>query len=263
MRLLETASIPLDEYVTFALHLAQLARACLHSIDQSVDLEIKEDASPVTDRDRAIELRLRQEIVKSWPSHGVVGEEFGATGDDRDWVWILDPIDGTRQFVAGLPNFGTLIALAWCGQPVIGVVTHPWIDLTCLGVVNQRTTINGCPVSCDPVTDLSQSIVCLSDPDAYDDATLQGFQSVREQSHFNVYDGGCIGYTALAQGRVHVALNGPNLECFDIAALVPIVQGAGGCISDWEGRPVDSTSRGAIVATSSWGLHEQVLRHLT
>lgn len=248
----------LDDLAGFAEHLAGIARSA--AADQTaISFNIKTDGSPVTAIDRAVETALRAEINARYPEHGIVGEEFGAERSDRDWVWILDPIDGTRQFTAGLPNFGTLIALCFQNVPVIGVIAHPWTGLTCIGVAGQGTRINGARVKATDATELGAVIACLSDPDAFDDATRPGFEALRAASLWNVYDGGCLGYAAMARGQIGIALNGPNLEPFDIAALIPVIEGAGGMISDWQGNPLDATSEGAIVASANAVLHDHVL----
>jgi fructose-1,6-bisphosphatase/inositol monophosphatase family enzyme len=131
--------------------------------------------------------------------------------------------------------------------------------MTCIGIAGKGTRINGAPVRASTETDPSQVIACLSDPDAFDETTEPGMQALRAASRWNVYDGGCIGHAALASGHVGVALSGSNLEPFDIAALVPVVEGAGGVISDWRGGGLDATSEGAIVATANPALHGKVL----
>ncbi len=247
-----------SKYVDLAERLAARSREML-TTDRDRGFEFKSDGSPVTALDRRVEAALRAEIATAAPDHGIIGEEEGPEHADRDWVWILDPIDGTRQFAAGLPNFGTLIALCHHQRPVIGVIAHPWNGMLCLGVAGRPTMIDGVRVRTAELTLPGDAIACLSDPDAFDDTTRPGFDAVRAASLWNVYDGGCLGYAALAAGRLGIALNGPNLEPFDIAALIPIIEGAGGVISDWAGGKLDATSQGAIVATASPALHERVL----
>ena len=229
----------------------------------TVLFEMKPDDSPVTPIDRAVEEALRARIAASTQDYGIIGEEYGAEGADKEWVWILDPIDGTRQFAAGLPNFGTLIALSHQGQPVIGIISHPWIDLTCIGIAGEATRLNGRIVQTGTSAKPAEVIASLADPDSYDATTRPGFDAIARASKWNVYDGGCLGYAALARGQLGIALNGPNLDAFDIAALIPVVTGAGGCITDWQGRPLDATSSGAIVASANRVLHDEVLSLLS
>lgn len=251
----------LNDFAHLAGRLAGIARDVLVE-RRAAAFETKPDGSPVTALDRAVEAALRREIARAVPDHGIVGEEYGPERADRDWVWVLDPIDGTRQFAAGLPNFGTLIALCHRQRPVIGVIAHPWTGMVCIGVAGQGTRIDGRPVRTAPTPVPAGVIACLSDPDAFDDATRPGYEAIRAASLWNVYDGGCLGHAALADGRIGIALSGPNLEPFDIAALIPVVEGAGGVITDWRGGRLDARSAGAIVASANPVLHERALELL-
>lgn len=246
------------EFRKFAAHLAQVAAAAMRDTGWA-SVEIKQDGSPVTQIDRLVEQQLRTEITASFPDHGIIGKEYGPERENKDWIWMLAPIDGKRQFAAGLPTFGTLIALCYEYTPVLGVIAHPQLGMTCVGITGEGTEINGKAVRCQDTTVLNRVIACISDPDAFDPATQAGYEAVRAASLWNVYDGGCMGYAALAQGRLGLALNGPNLEPFDIAALIPVIEGAGGVISDWRGLPLDARSGGAIVASANEKLHDQVL----
>ncbi len=245
-------------YIALAERLARLAGEVLAG-QRASGFEAKDDGSPVTNFDRAVEAALRAEIKRAQPEHGIIGEEYGPENADREWVWILDPIDGTRQFSAGLPNFGTLIALCRHQRPVVGVIAQPWMGFLCVGVAGVGTRLNGQTVRTTDAGDPGAVIACLSDPDSFDAATRPGYRAIQEASLWNVYDGGCLGYAALAEGRIGIALNAPNLEPFDIAALIPVIEGAGGAISDWRGGGLDATSAGAIVATANPALHEAVL----
>ena len=224
---------------------------------------VKPDGSPVTALDQQVETALRAEIRRAAPEHGVYGEEYGAQNAGREWVWILDPIDGTRQFAAGLQNFGTLIALAYQGRPVIGVILQPWSGARYVGVAQAGATLNGAPLRASGETDIAKIVASLANPDSFDDATRPGCDALRAASRWNVFDGGCLGYAALAEGAIGAALNGPDLDPYDIAALIPVVEGAGGVISGWGGERLDATSRGAIVASANPTLHEQTLRLLS
>ena len=252
-----------DELVQLAEALAETARETAQRISGNPEVEIKADGTPVTTMDRAVEAALRRIIERDHPEHGILGEEYGAEGTDRDWVWVLDPVDGTRQFAAGLPNFGTLIALCHEGRPVIGVIAHLFYESTCVGVAGRGTRLNGRPVRCAVADRLCDIVASISDPDAYDARTIRGMQAIRTRTRWNVFDGGCLGYVSLARGLTGLCLNGPNLDPFDIAALVPVVEAAGGCITDWRGNPLTIESRGEIVATSGHRLHQSALEVLS
>jgi histidinol phosphatase-like enzyme (inositol monophosphatase family) len=252
----------LDEFRAFAEALTALASAAVRAQIAHPSVEIKSDGSPVTAVDLAVEQVLRERIDATYPQHGVLGEEFGSRDLDAEWVWVVDPIDGTRQFAAGLPNYGILIALCHCGRPVIGVICQPLLGDIYLGITGRGAWLNGAPIRTRTTARLAEAIACLSDPDTFDQATIAGFEALRRGSHWNVYDGGCLGFGALAAGRLDLSLCGPTLDAFDICALVPVVEGAGGVITDWRGNPLTLTSEGEIVAACSAELHSSVLEIL-
>ena len=252
-----------DEFVRLAERLAEVARETAARVSKQPETEIKADGTPVTALDRAVEMALRRVIEREQPRHGIVGEEYGAEGVDREWVWVLDPVDGTRQLAAGLPNFGTLIALCREGRPVIGVIAHLFYESVCLGVIGRGTCFNRRPVRCTGPDRLSEIVACISDMDAFDARTAPGMRAIRARTRWNVFDGGCLGYASLARGRIGLCLNGPNLEPFDIAALVPVVEAAGGRITDWQGNALTLESRGEILGSSGPRLHARALAVLS
>ena len=243
----------------FAQELAQIAVASAKETKAEVVIEIKQDGSPVTTVDMAVERAVRQRIEEAYPDHGILGEEFGPRNPDAGLTWVIDPIDGTRQFAAGLPNFGILIALCQGNTPVIGLICQPDTGDIYLGVSGQGAWLNELPIQVSGTTAMDASILCISDPDAFDDATRPGMERLRAASLWNVFDGGCLGFGALAAGKIGVSVCGPNLDNFDILALVPVVEGAGGVITDWQGKPLDFSSKGEIVASASPELHQQAL----
>lgn len=247
------------EYVRLAGRLADRAREMVRAKAGSFSVTYKSDGSPVTDVDLAVEEALREMLSQEAPGHGVLGEEHPDVGLDREYVWVLDPIDGTRQFVAGLPNFGVLIALCRNGQPIIGVIEQPLTAQRWVGVQGVGTTLNDEPVQVRDCRDLASAIANMPDPDCITDRTRDGFEAVRSASRWNVYDGGCLGFGALASGHLDLCLYGSNVDPFDICALVPVVEAAGGCISTWNGQPIGLATRGAIVASATQALHDQAL----
>lgn len=248
-----------DDFRTFATELANLVIAEVAASRANLGLEFKPDGTPVTNVDRAVEQALRARIESVYPEHGVLGEELPARNPDASWQWVIDPIDGTNQFAAGLPNYGSLIALCHGGVPMLGVICQPDTGEVYVGITGVGAWRNGEAIKTADQVALSESIVCISDPDAFDDATLPGKERLAQASRLNVYEGGCLSYGALAAGRIGVTLYGANLENFDICALVPVVEGAGGVITDWQGGALTIESSGAIVASANRGLHEAVL----
>jgi myo-inositol-1(or 4)-monophosphatase len=222
-------------------------------------VETKADASPVTAADRGAEELLRNLIAQRFPTHGVIGEEFGPTNAKADFVWVLDPIDGTKSFTAACPLFGTLIALLHQGQPILGVIHLPVLQQLYLGD-NSTTTLNGRPVHTRTTTRLADATLLTSDT-----LNLAKYQKgaacdrVVNQAKLYRTWGDCYGYTLVAGGWADVMLD-PIMNPWDIAALIPVIRGAGGVITDWRGQdPVDSDS---TVAAATPELHATVIAEL-
>lgn len=228
------------EWRAFALALADEARAMftphLHTAPSS---EVKADRSFVTALDRAIEERLRQRIEARCPTHGIHGEEFGAVRSDAEWVWVLDPVDGTAPFLAGVPVFGCLIALLHHGVPVLGVMDFPATAERWLGVAGEPTLhisaagTRTCRTR--PCAELGQAIMSASNPDFYSAEEAPALQTLRSRTQWRIYGGCCLAYGQLASGRTDVALDA-RLALHDWAPFVPVIEGAGGVITDWQGR---------------------------
>jgi myo-inositol-1(or 4)-monophosphatase len=222
-------------------------------------VDVKADQSPVTEADRGAEELLRARITRKFPSHGIVGEEFGSERADAEWVWVLDPIDGTKSFISGVPLWGTLIALAHQGQPVLGCIHQPVLKQLMMGD-GTTTTMNGQPVRVRPCTRLEDATLLSSDP-----ITPPGhkggaaFVALQRQARLARTWGDCYGYLLLASGRADVVLD-PIMNPWDIAALVPIVRGAGGVITDWSGGPAYPAE--STIACGTAALHAAVIEAL-
>ena len=222
-------------------------------------VEAKADASPVTAADRGAEELLRVLIAKKFPAHGIVGEELGSERADADYVWVLDPIDGTKAFITGVPLWGTLIALLHRGQPVLGCIHQPILGQLMLGD-GTTTTLNGQPVRCRTTARIEEATLLTSDP--FNPAKYQNgaaYDTLARRAKLVRTWADCYGYLLLASGWADVCLD-PIMNPWDIAALVPIVRGAGGVITDWRGGaayPAEST-----VACATPALHAQVVAAL-
>ncbi len=221
-----------------------------------VEVETKADRTPVTAADRGAEEIMRGLIKRRFPDHGIVGEEFGAERPDAEFVWVLDPIDGTKSFVAGVPLFGTLIGLLHQGKPVLGCIHQPILGQLLLGD-NRTAELNGKPVRTRAPRRIEEATVLTSDPAAV--ARLpasRGFQSIMERAALARSWGDCYGYLMVATGRADVMYD-PQMHLWDIAALVPVIVGAGGVITDARGGPAYPAD--SIVAASGQELHRQVI----
>ena len=210
--------------------------------------EAKADASPVTEADRAAEQAIRAILDRERPDDGILGEEYGLTREGAGRRWVLDPIDGTISFMAGRPIFGTLIALLQDGWPVLGIIDQPIAGERWAGLVGQPTTFNGKPVATRRCRELSDAVLASTGPQHFDDAQASAFMTLATKtSQIVVWGGDCYNYGLLASGHLDVICEA-GLKLHDYAALVPIVEGAGGQMSDWQGNPLDADSDGTVLA---------------
>jgi myo-inositol-1(or 4)-monophosphatase len=221
-------------------------------------VETKSDASPVTQADRGAEELMRNLIAKKFPAHGIIGEEFGSEKADAEFVWVLDPIDGTKSFISGVPLWGTLIALMHRGEPVLGVINQPILDQLMLGD-GAMTTLNQRLVRVRACAKIEDATLLTSDP--LNPAKYQNgekFSALAARAKLTRTWGDCYGYLLLAGGWADAMLD-PIMNPWDIAALVPVIRGAGGVITDWQGR--DPVKANSIVAASP-ALHAKILAAL-
>ena len=243
----------------FACHLADGARSMLLTGHNShTTATLKPDRSFVTALDSAIEVRLREEIVKTYPDHGIIGEEDEPRGVDAEYIWILDPIDGTAPFIAGVPVYGTLIAFAIKGQPVIGIIDLPVTSQRWLGVMGQPSRLNGEAIRTRPCLDLKHAIVSASNPDFFSPSEIPALEALKTETAWRIYGGCCMSYGLLACGRTDVAID-TRLQIYDYAAFVPIIEGAGGIITDWQGKPLTLDSGPQVLAAGQSDRHAEAL----
>lgn len=251
----------LSPYRPFLTELAAASGEFIRPLFRATDVavETKSDASPVTAADRGAEQLMRERIARRFPAHGIIGEEFGSDRPDAEWVWVLDPIDGTKSFITGVPLWGTLIALLHRGQPVLGCIHQPILGQLMVGD-NRETTLNGTPVRCRPTREIAQATLLTSDP--LNPAKFQPgshYDALQAQARLVRTWGDCYGYLLVASGWADICVD-PIMNPWDIAALVPIIRGAGGAITDWQGGspyPAQST-----IASATPELHADVLAML-
>jgi histidinol phosphatase-like enzyme (inositol monophosphatase family) len=228
--------VDLTLYRTFVTELAHASGEFIRPFFGNPDLavETKSDQSPVTQADRGAEELMRSLIAKKFPGHGIIGEELGSDRPDAEWVWVLDPIDGTKSFISGVPLWGTLIALLHQGQPVLGCIHQPVLAQLMLGD-GQTTTLNGRRVQVRDCARIEDAVLLTSDP--LNPAKFQNraaYAAFAEKAKLVRTWGDCYGYLLVAGGWADVMLD-PIMNPWDIAALVPIIRGAGGVITDWQG----------------------------
>ena len=212
-----------------------------------VSVETKPDASPVTIAAREAEAAMRELIASAFPGHGILGEEHGTERVDAEFVWVLDPIDGTKSFITGRPLFGTLIALAHQGRPVLGVIDQSILRERWLGIVGRGTAHNGQPVRVRACPRLEDAVLLTTSPDLFEPEERAAFTRVHERVRLPLYGGDCYGYGQLAMGFVDLVIEA-GLAAYDFMALAPVIEGAGGELTDWHGRGLDMSSDGQVVA---------------
>jgi myo-inositol-1(or 4)-monophosphatase len=250
----------LEPYRAFLIELAEKSGDFIRPLFASPTLgvEFKADESPVTAADKGAEQLLRALIAKKFPTHGVIGEEFGNDRPDAEFVWVLDPIDGTKSFITGVPLFGTLIALMHHGQPVLGAIHQPILRQLMIGDAS-TATLNGRAVRVRPTARIEDATFLTSDP--LNPAKYQNgaaYAALEKRVRLSRTWGDCYGYLLLAAGFADIMCD-PIMNPWDIQALIPIIRGAGGVITDWQGR--DPVKAESIVAANP-ALHPQVIAAL-
>jgi myo-inositol-1(or 4)-monophosphatase len=228
---------------------------------------------PVTEADRAAEIAMRRLIDQSFPHHGIIGEEFGSTREDAEYVWVLDPIDGTKSFICGLPTWGTLIGLTHRGAPCYGMMHQPftrerfsgdgaaayWRGPARHSAPGANGALDKRKLNVRPCASLADATLMTTSPLLIDEALRENFHRVERKVRLPRYGGDCYAYCALASGHVDLIIE-TNLNAFDIVALIPIVEGAGGVVTTWSGE--SAAGGGAIIAAGDERVHEAALKIL-
>lgn len=252
-----------DEYLKFANILADSGGEILrHRFNNPVNTNIKPDASPVTAVDIEVETKIRSLIEENFPDHGIIGEEFGNTRTKSPYQWIIDPIDGTKSFIAGYPLFTTLISLFFNNKPLIGVIDQPILKERWSAVSGKATLFNNLPL---PVLTtekkLAKAIIATTSLTYFSSEELLKFNKLKGKSATAIYGGDAYAYAKLASGKIDIVIDA-GLKPYDFCALIPIIEGVGGVISDWEGTPLTLTSSGRVLACKNRMLHSEALELL-
>jgi histidinol phosphatase-like enzyme (inositol monophosphatase family) len=248
-----------DAFVTLAERLAEAAGKIARGyFRQAIEIERKDDESPVTVADREAENAMRALIAESFPDHGVVGEEHGSERADTEYVWVLDPIDGTKRFISGHVQFGTLIALLREGAPLLGVIDMPAMGERWIGAAGRPTTHRDRDgtreVRVRPCADLAEATLFSTTPHMFPGTDFDAFERVRKGVRQPMYGGECYAYGLLASGFVDLVIEA-TMGAYDYLPLVAVVEGAGGTITDWAGRPLGLESDGRVLAAGDGRAH--------
>ncbi len=253
--------------VELALRLADASGpVILEHFRSGLAVERKDDASPVTIADREAETVLRGLLEREVPNHGIFGEEHENTRLDADYVWVLDPIDGTRAFINGIPLFGTLIALTFQGAPILGVIDHPALGERWLGVAGAETRHwgrgdDGVTVSVRSCGGIGDALLCATSPEMFSADQLARFKRVQAAARDTRFGTDCYAYAMIASGQTDLAVEA-GMQPYDYLAHAVVVAGAGGVISDWAGAPLTIESPGTVVAAGDAQVHAAALELL-
>ncbi|MDD2923721.1 histidinol-phosphatase [Rhodoferax sp.] len=253
----------LEKLLQIANNLADVARQnTLPLFRTPLEVIAKLDDSPVTVADRATEASMRGLLNTQVPGHGILGEEHGRERMDAEYLWVLDPIDGTKSFITGSPLWGTLIGLLHQGRPLLGLVDMPVLGERWLALRGQAAQCNGRPVRASTCQNLAQARVYTTSPDAFGAADWAAFDTLSRTCALRRFGGDCYSYAQLAGGYIDLVVEA-GLQPYDYLAVVSLVQAAGGVMTDWDGQPLGVASDGRVVAAATPALHAQALAALS
>jgi inositol-phosphate phosphatase / L-galactose 1-phosphate phosphatase / histidinol-phosphatase len=255
---------PYAEFLKVAHQLADAAASIQRRYFRTpVGVDTKPDRSPVTIADRESESAMRELIAKELPGHGIFGEEFGSEAVDAEFVWVLDPIDGTKSFITGRPLFGTLIGLLHGGRPVLGIIDQSILRERWVGCAGASTTHNGVPIRTRSCPALDGAVLYATTPAMFGrDPDRRAFDRVAERVGLVMFGGDCYAYGLLAMGFADLVVEA-GLQPYDFVALVPVVEGAGGRLTDWHGAALGLGSDGRVIAAGDAGNHARAIAFLT
>jgi inositol-phosphate phosphatase / L-galactose 1-phosphate phosphatase / histidinol-phosphatase len=229
---------------------------------QGLAIEDKADESPVTRADREAETAMRDIIAAAHPDHGIHGEEFGVDNPDAEFVWVLDPIDGTKRFITGNPLFGSLIALLQNGRSILGVIDMPILEERWVGAAGHPTRFTERTGTREartrPCAGLAAATLLSTAPEMFKGADGEGFQRLRRAAKLTLYGGDCFNYGLLSSGFADLVVEA-DLKPYDYLAHAPIIAGAGGVMTDWQGRPPGLASDGRVLCAGDRRCHDAAI----
>jgi len=236
---------------------AEASETAMSYFRQLLEVETKGDESPVTVADKNVEAEIRQALQAAYPDYGILGEEFGAEKMDSDIYWVVDPIDGTRSFISGMPLFGMLLGLVENGKPVLGLVGMPALGEVFVGHAGQAT-LNGAPIQVSDQTDLNAATLFINEAEklAASHADIFARLCVTGKTRRMSYD--CYPHAMLAAGHIDCVVD-YDLQPYDYLPVVALVEAAGGLMTDWQGKALDLNSDGRVLSAATPELLEQLI----
>jgi|WetSurMetagenome_2_1015567.scaffolds.fasta_scaffold305605_1 histidinol-phosphatase len=265
-------TVNLREFLTFGLQIAAEAESIILPYYRDCSTSRKDDGSEVTDADRAAETLIRRRILDRYPDHGILGEEFGKTNGDSPFEWVVDPIDGTSWFAMGMPFFGTLIALVKNEEPIIGIIRFPALRETVHAAKGMGCWMKSPGRPLEQIhtgysQEVESAVITSSGPQGSEMHPSRGARRVnilpliRRARKFK-FSGDCIQHTAVCRGGAHAAIDTVMFP-WDIAAIVPCVEEAGGVVTDLSGNRSNILRAGSLLSSCSPKLHAELLNALT
>jgi histidinol phosphatase-like enzyme (inositol monophosphatase family) len=251
-----------SEFLQLANHMADAARPItLAYFRSNMVIESKSDRSPVTAADRESEAAMRDLIESTFPDHGILGEELGPRNLDAEYLWVLDPIDGTKSFAVGMPVFTILIALLRGGIPILGLMDCPATGERWIGMAGRQTTFNGQGVRTRDCSALETAWLGATSPNMFPAGDFEAFEQLRRKCTHTVWGAHACAYGYLSSGHMDAVCEA-TMQPYDYLPLVPIVTGAGGVITDWRGEALTLESDGRVLAAGNAEIHRQGLAAL-
>jgi myo-inositol-1(or 4)-monophosphatase len=256
--------LDIDPLLAAANAAADVAGAAIRPLFRSpVVADQKADLSPVTVADRTAEQAMRALLTERFPDHGVLGEEFGLDRPEAALRWVLDPIDGTRAFISGRPTFGTLIALFHADRPIIGIIDQPVTGERWIGAVGRRTVFHGSfggTAGCRPCPSLADAELSCTSPELIGSDTPR-WERLRRAVRRNYWGGDCYAQGLVALGQIDIIAES-GMHVWDWGPLVPVIEGAGGSVTDWQGQPLRPDGDGRVLSVGDKALLPAILREL-
>jgi len=247
------------DYAAHAIKIAAFAgEAAMQYFRGQLGTQFKADASPVTQADKSVETLVRDYLAEQFPDHGIFGEEHGIEGADREHLWIIDPIDGTRSFLSGHPLFGFLLAHLVDGVPDIGVIGMPALDEVFLGIKGEGATLNGAKIQSSNQIGLSECILYINEAEKIFRDHPEVFDSLIRTGQTRRFGYDCYPHALLAAGHVDAVVD-YDLQPYDYLALMVVIEEAGGVMTDWDGRPLNLKSDGRVLSAATPQLHARLL----
>lgn len=226
---------------------------------QLLEVETKGDESPVTVADKTVEAQIRESLSKAYPGFGILGEEFGSENLDAETFWVVDPIDGTRSFISGLPLFGILLGLIDKGKPVLGIVGMPALNEVYIGQVGIGARMNGEPIETSTQTDLDAATLFINETETMVSQYPVVFAKLLKTGKTRRMSYDCYPHALVAAGHIDAVVD-CNLQPYDYLPIVALIEAAGGLMTDWQGNPLNMHSDGRVLTAATPELLEQLIK---